>query len=302
MTTLRRLVATALVAAGIAASSPPSPAAGAAEGAARVPGGAGIAVRLDPASHLFGDRVAATVEVLVDARRVDPDTVKLRVDFAPYGFAGPPAIRKHEAAGVLVLTHRYRLLCLREACRPPAGRARTFRFRPARLSFLRRDGRAGQLAARWFPLTAGSRLTPGTVLRADWQARAYPPPAVSYRFHPRLLSALLFVATALLAVAGGALVLRSLSPLLAARLSARRRRRLRPAERELMLLRDALARREEGAARKALDSLALALGANGDEELARGARRLAWSERDPIADGALALAHEVESRIAGGGR
>ena len=77
----------------------------------------------------------------------------------------------------------------------------------------------------------------------------------------------------------------------------RRLARLRPVEREVALLRAAVARGHTDAQRKALDALALALGGNGNSDLAGGARRLAWSAGRPAPDESLALADEVESRV-----
>ena len=83
------LVGLGLAAAALAAAALPARAADPAR--LPVPGGVGVAVRLDPASHLFGDAVEATVEVLVDPARVAAGSVRLDVDFSPYRLAARPA-------------------------------------------------------------------------------------------------------------------------------------------------------------------------------------------------------------------
>lgn len=299
------LVALALAApatAGRARGVPPPPATTHPDAALRVPGGVGLAVLVDPASPHFGDSVTATAEILVDPRQVDPDSVRLVTDFTPYRAAAPPHRARREAAGVVTVRHRFRLLCLRAPCRPPVGGARTFRFTPARLTFRRVNGSSGELTRRWYPLTVASRLSRDLALRGDWQARVYPMPAVGYRFEPGRLSAALFAAAALLAVAGAVVVGRAYGPLVRAELRRRGLARLRPIEREVALLRDAVARRDADGQRRALDGLALVLGENGGGDLALGARRLAWSRSDPSARDSLALADEVESRYLGAAR
>jgi hypothetical protein len=99
------------------------------------------------------------------------------------------------------------------------------------------------------------------------------------------------------ALLGLALVARALLPAMRARLG--RRRRALALERELALVRDAAARGAEGDQRKALDGLAVALSGNGNDDLARGAKRLAWAEPGPTPAAALELADEVEQRFGG---
>jgi hypothetical protein len=275
---------------------PPPPATTHPDGAPRVPGGIGLAVLLDPASPHFGDRVTASVEILVDPRQVDPDSVRLVTDFAPYRAAAPPRASRREAHGLVTIRHRFLLLCLRDPCRPPVGGVRTFRFSPARLSFRRVNGSSGVFTRRWYPLTVASRLSRDLALRGDWQARVFPLPAVGYRFDPAGLSAALFTAAALLAVAGAMLIGRAYGPLVRAELRRRGLARLRATEREVALLRDAVARGDATGQRRALDGLAVALGENGGHDLALGARRLAWSRSDPSAQDSLALAEDVERR------
>jgi hypothetical protein len=298
-TLLAAVVALALAApatAGRPRGVPPPPATTYPDAALRVPGGIGLALLLDPASPHFGDPVTATVEILVDPRQVDPESVRLVADFEPYRSAAPPLRSRREAQGLVTIRQRYRLLCLRAPCAPPVGGIRTFRFTPARLTFRRLNGSTGVFTRRWYPLTVGSRLSRDLALRGDWQARIFPLPEVSYRYDAGGLSAALSAAAALLALAGAALVARAYGPLVRAELRRRGLARLRPIEREVALLRDATARGDADSQRRALDGLARVLGENGGSDLALGARRLAWSRSAPPEQDSLALADEVESR------
>ena len=267
----------------------------------RVPGGIGFGLYIERPSHLFGDPVIAHVEVVLNPKRVDPDSVELDVDFPPYRLAAPVARSVRSVDGAMEIGYRYRLMCLRPVCRPRIGGSKTFRFDAVVLTFHRKPlGQPGRLIAQWYPVTVSSRISRDLALRADWQARENPPPPVTYRADPATVSRWLWAAAAVLALVGTVLVGRAAVPAVRAWLARRDRRRLRPVERELALLRDAVRRGATTEQRTALDALAVALGTNGNGDLARGARRLAWCEAGPTADDALALADEVEERLAGG--
>jgi hypothetical protein len=269
----------------------------------RIPGGIGFGLFIERPSHLFGDPVTARVEVVLNPKRVDPASVELDVDFPPYRLAAPVVRTERTVRGAMEIGFRYRLMCLRPACRPPVGGTKTFRFDAAVLTYHRRPlGQPGRLLARWYPVTVASRLSRDLALRADWQARENPPPPVTYTADATDVSRVLWAAAALLGLVGAFLVARAALPAARAWLARRDHRRLRPVHRELAMLRDAV--REGGASeqRTALDALAVALGTNGNGDLAHGARRLAWSEGGPGVDDALALADEVESRLGGGRR
>lgn len=291
----------ALAAAAVVGPAPESQAAPAPK-KLRLPGGIGAGLFVEPASHLFGDPVTASVEILIDPARVNQSSVRLRTSFEPYRPTAPPRIERRETRGLVSLRYRYRLLCLRAACRPRAGRARQFRFKPAQIVFTRPNGTLRELSRTWFPVTVASRLLPDTALRAQVQARAQPFPPVDYRVAPASLARALFGAAALLALAGLLLLARVLAPLLRGALARHRLGRLRPIERELALLRAGVARDQPELQRKALDSLALALGGNGTDDLAGSARRLAWSDRTLDSSAALELASEVERRLRQGAK
>ena len=259
--------------------------------------GVGIASFLEPVSHRFADPVEASVETVLLPRKVDPDSVRLAVQFAPFRVT---SARKevHSERGVISMRWTYRLSCLQATCRPQPGRARLFQFPPARVSFRRLDGTPGVRQREWHALRSISRLDAEDAVREDFQAREFPLPAISYRVEPSRLASGLVVAAALLALAGGALIWAILSPIALDRLGALRFARLDPVQRQLLVLRDAVERSDTAAQRRALDALSVSLGPNGNggEELALGARRLAWSPRHGSESDVLGFADEVSDQ------
>ncbi len=298
-----RLTIAAIVALGAGAlTGPAASSAAPAPKELRVPGGIGAGLLVEPASHLFGDPVTASVEIVVDPKRVQPSSIRVRTSFEPYRLTAPLRIERRETRGLVSLRYVYRLLCLRAPCRPRPGRVKEFRFGPVQLVFVRANGTLRELSRTWFPLTVASRLLPDTALRAQVVARAQPFPSVDYRARPIRLARGLYALAALLALAGLLLLGRALAPLVRNALAQRRLVRLRPIERELALLRVGVARDQPELQRKALDSLALALGGNGTDDLAGSARQLAWSDRTLDSSAALELASEVERRLKQGAR
>lgn len=259
--------------------------------------GVGIASFLEPVSHRFADPVEASVETVLLPRKVDPGSVRLAVQFAPYRVT---AARKQVRTerGVTSIRWTYRLNCLQANCRPQPGRARLFRFPPARVSFRRLDGTPGVRRQEWHALRSVSRLDAQDAVREDFQAREFPLPEISYRVEPSTLATGLVVAAALLALAGGALLWGVLSPLALDRLGARRFARLDPVQRQLLVLRDAIERSDTATQRRALDALSVSLEPNGNDgdELALGARRLAWSPRHGSPSDVLGFADEVSDQ------
>lgn len=251
---------------------------------------------VEPGAHLFGDRLAARVEVLLDRRAVDPASVRVLAGFAPYGTAGPPTVSAHEAGNDVSLTYGFTLLCLRDECRPEPRGAKEFRFGTVQIRF-RDRGRAATLAVPWPSIEVGSRLTSADIGQPQLRARDTDLPAVSYRASPSLLAALLFSLAAALGFGGVVLVWPSVRPLLPARRARDDLAGLPPLERAVGLLRRSLARGRASDQRKALDRLARELRESGRDELAGGARELAWSERDPATDEMTDLAGRVEATI-----
>lgn len=249
---------------------------------------------LEPLAGLFGDAVRAEVDVALDPKRVDPDSVLVSVDFGP--LEGPALVvpQRFEAGRSMHVRFRYELLCLREDCRPRSGKHEV-KLAPAVIRYRLVDGTTRTLRAEWpAPVVIASRLTAEGSARPVWRAREQPPP-VSYRVPPALVAAAGFSIAALLAL--GAVLTIAFEALAL----ARRRRSdplagLTPLERALALLARAVADGGTARQRRALDRLARELRRAGDEDLASDARRLAWSRARPERERVAHLASAAAAR------
>jgi hypothetical protein len=266
-------------------------------------GGAAMGTFLEPVAHRFADRVAANVEIVLDPRVVREDSVTVATQFSPYTVVATQRDRS-SARGVTSLRWTYRLMCLETRCRPPTGRARDFQFPPARVSFRRVNGSPSTLRQEWHALRAVSRLDAEEASREQFTARQHPLPPVTYRVSPAPLVAGLVAAAAMLALLGGGLLWWAFGPAVLGHIDRVRFSRLNALQRQLVVLRDAVRRSDSATERKALDALARELrrNGNGTEELARGARRLAWSAGDLRADEVLEFADHLETSTRGSQR
>ena len=267
------------------------------------PSGIMAAVSIEPTTALFGDPLVARVEVLLDRRRVDPSTVVLHGNFAPYTVAMRSRVRD-DIGKVTRLTYSLRLRCLVERCLPPdprRGGRQAFVLPSPHLSFERSTGE-GSLVLALPAVEVGSRLTPQEASLLDgFDAAPFHASAglgtPTYAVSPGLLVALLLSAAALLIAASVWLVLRF----------GRRPKApvpeppppvvLTPLERALVAAERARARGSVPDEREALEHLALELRRSGAPELAVTARGLAWSEAGPVPTATLELSDEVRTLI-----
>jgi hypothetical protein len=237
---------------------------------------------LSPAEPQFGDPVAATIEVLVDRRRVDPGSVQVGARFAP--FAVISSTRSVSRSGRLSIVRiRDRLDCLDPACLPKDGAA-TFRFPRLRITF-----RGGSLVVPWPAVRVHARVTAADLARPI--LRVGPPVAhPSYRLPPHA-TGLLLLAIALAAALGGlTLVARAALSWLA----FGTRRRGSALERLL----DELARGSSNGSgsRRALERLARELEPL-DERLSFESRVLAWAPQEPEPVAISDLARRVRAAV-----
>jgi len=244
---------------------------------------------LDTSALSFGDPLSARVQVLVDPRKVDVASVRVRPRFAPWRIVSSSTDR-HSAAGTL-LGYRYTLECLSAACLP--GRTLAERqFLPAFVSYRTAAGRRARQLVDWPTYRVATRLTsadtgdPTEHLAADVSL-----PPVSYRISPGTLQALLAALSALLVLAAGTLVYFALPKRRAAGPD------LPPLERALRLVRASTANGYPAERRKALGGLARELSADGRRDLAQAAVRLAWSSQPPSPEAASAFADQVEESL-----
>jgi hypothetical protein len=237
----------------------------------------------------FGDPLSARVEVLVDPRKVDVASVRVRPRFAPWRIVSSSTDR-HSGAGTL-LGYRYTLECLSQACLPGRTLAER-RFLPVFVSYRTAAGRRARLLVDWPTYRVATRLTspdigdPTEHLAADTSL-----PPVSYRIAPGTLQALFAALSALFVLAAAVLVYFALPRRQAAEPD------LPPLERALLLVRASTANGYPAERRQALGGLARELRAEGRRDLAQAAVRLAWSSHPPSSEAASAFADHVEEAL-----
>jgi hypothetical protein len=255
---------------------------------------------LSRSGALFADPLRATIEVLVDRKRVDPARVGFSVGFEPYSRIGIPRLSRHDTDRLTQLVFSTDLVCSTDACLPK-GRSSSMRIRFARAQvfYFPRDGSGRKtLKLNWQPLTLGTRTTPADLAGEDpfsqpiWHAST-DPLAVSYRFSPSVLKTVLLVLSALFFVGAAFALWRVLRAL-----QARLRLPLPSAlERAVRLVERTEAREDAAAKRKALELLSRELTRSGESQLALAARELAWAEPTPIPAATQPLTLDVRRLI-----
>jgi hypothetical protein len=255
---------------------------------------------LSRSGALFADPMRATIEVLVDRKRVDPARVGFNVGFEPYSRIGIPRLSRHDTDRLTQLVFSTDLVCSTDACLPK-GRtsSKRVRFTQAQVFYFPRDGSGRKtLELDWQPLTLGTRTTPADLAGEDpfsqpiWHAST-DPLAVSYRFSPSVVKTVLLVLGALL-FAGAAFALWRVLGALQARLRLPLPSAL---ERAVRLVERTEAREDAAAKRKALELLSRELTRSGESQLALAARELAWAEPTPIPAATQPLTLDVRRLI-----
>jgi hypothetical protein len=248
---------------------------------------------------LFADPLRATVEVLVDRRRVDPARVGFSTNFEPFGRVGIPKVTRSDAGRLTRLIYTANLVCSTDACLPrKTGRMR-IHFRPAQVFYFSRDGSARRAVdVTWQPLTLSGRTSNADLAggnpfeRPPWRATT-DPLAMSYRVSPTLLKGIFLVVSALLFL-GAAFALARLLQAIQARvripLPSSLERAVRQVERTE-------SRDDAAAKRKALELLSRELARSGESQLALAARELAWAEPTPIPAATQPLTLDVRRLI-----
>lgn len=259
-----------------------------------------VAGTFTPQQHLFGDPVRARVDIVLDAREVVPESVKLKANFAPYRPLRPPTRTESSAGPVKRIRYVYDLACLGYRCLPRSQRLRRFDLHDGTVEYRFRGGEQGEaLTVEWPRLHAAGRIPAGRLfeaqMRADYRDLGEP----TYRVAPQLVQSVAMLLAALLAIAGLILLLRLL-PLtrIAERLGLKTVDRRTPLERALARVHETAERPDEG--RRALERLAYELRLARSPELAIVASRLAWSREFPLDGRLTALSSDVERMIAEG--
>jgi len=236
--------------------------------------------QLSRSGVLFGDRVRATVQVIVDRKRVDPSRVGFKTSFAPFVHIGPQTVTRRDTGRLTRLLYSADLICLTNICLSrDKPEPILVQFPPAEVFFTNGSGVRRTLQLPWQGTTIGPRTTEADLNGADpfqqpsWRATT-DPLAVTYGVSPHTLRVIFFVAGGLLfALAFLALVRFVLTGKL-------RLRVLSPLERAVVLVERAPSESPEK--RKALELLSHELAQSGEPELALVAKQLAWAEPTPL--------------------
>jgi len=255
-------------------------------------GAAPLVVRtsLDPRTVLFGEPAVAEITVVADPAFVDPATVRIEAELAPFRRVGSVTTERREADDAAIVTRRVRIACVSDACRPRDA-LRPVQLSPVRVTARGANGRQVSATARWPVLLVAPRVPADAAAgEPTWRVDTRVPEP-SYRVRPGLASALLLGAAVLLAAAAVGLV--------ASELLRRRRRagaeRLSELEAALAAVR-ASTGGPEPQRRRAAGMLARALERRRDAR-AGSAGTLAWDEPEPEPDRMTALADEVEREV-----
>lgn len=269
---------------------------------------------LTPRVALFGDTVRARVDVMLDRRRVDAQSVRVASAFSPWRLVGEPQRVGRDAGTTSWLATTFVLRCLASVC-APANETTELVFEPARVTYtaaVAAGGAPGVVSADWPRLVIHTRLPssggdiaagPGSTT-VPWRADLLSLPTTSYRVAPRALLVLLPILGGLLLIVAGALAYlawprRVEPPPPEPEPEVEPEPALTPLEHALALLESPAA--EDGAAdrRRALELVAEEVADRGERELARAARTLAWSADVPDAEKAGALAVRVRAALGG---
>jgi hypothetical protein len=221
----------------------------------------------------------------------------MQVDFSPYELAGKPTVERHVTGSSAHVRFRYPLRCLREGCEPAAARG-VAEFPSALVRYRFRDSPgAGRDFVEWPPVVVASRVAAADVEAIRWRASQTELPALTERFGPKGLAAVLLVA-ALALVACAVWLGRRLWHVPAAAEDLEERP-VRPAlERALELARAETGNGAgPGERRRALERVARELDVLGHPALADDARALAWSPRASSGEEVESFARLVESSV-----
>ena len=272
------------------------------------PGSPGIDAQatLSPRIIFFGDRMQALVDVTLDRSRVDPDSVRVAAELAPWEILGARRDRR-DAGTTTHLRWTYDLACFTGPC-VPAGATAPLEFPPARVTYAaqgaRNDTRAS-LGVEIPLLVVYSRFSAAgfeSTNDADssWRMDVLTLPAVSYLVSPTLAVVALLVGSLLLLVAAGVLVFLAWprrAPAPPPEPEPEPVRSLTPLEQALALLEETVRTNGAGDQRRALELVAEELDEWGDVDLAGSARALAWSVGVPGVEQTTALAARVRAEL-----
>jgi hypothetical protein len=254
-----------------------------------------VTSRLAPRTHLFGERVTATVETLFDPRRVRPASVRLEPAFNPYQIVSQR--RTESAAGDLTrIRFEYVLQCIRQGCTPSRDK-RQLEFELTTVFFTVVGVGPSQDNVQWQPLEVVSRLGPFDLDQARWRADTRRVPEATFRASPPAVAGGLFGGAALLVAVAAGLVFASRPRRVGEEAEAEEEvQRRTPLDRALELVEAHSRNGTTPDGRKALERLARELLLAGQVDLAGRARQLAWSPKTRSNGDVTSFTAEVRAR------
>ena len=248
---------------------------------------------IDRPRHVFGDRLTATIDVVVDNELVDLDAIVVSTRFSPFARVGPIERTRDDAGRTTHLRYVYPIQCVDRGCAPLEAREE-LELLAARVQYPAPNG-VVTVTVPWPGLVVASRLGRDDVVDPSPQADLAALPAASARVDPTVLGWLLGGAACALVLAAGVWLARRLRPGLAAASATEDVVEDGQGELERAL---GLVERADGTVEQRRLALHALSGAVDDASLAADARRLAWSAAPPDIDRMRDLAASVRKGIA----
>jgi hypothetical protein len=246
----------------------------------------------DPPSVRFAGVINMHVVVLLDAKRVRPDSLRIVDDLAPLTSLSPGRTTRKTQGSTIAVAVARTFSCVSSNCVSASGNA-TPTLPPVRVTVVTLDGKTLRASALLPTLHVQGQVSKADLGRSNPPFRAnttLAPP--SYRLAPTTLARLLDGVAVVLALAGAALALYE------GRRLARRRRgepTIDELERALRLAREA-ENRPPPDRRRALGLLARLLAAR-DRRLSGAASELAWAQPEPERAALATLVADVEREV-----
>jgi hypothetical protein len=237
-----------------------------------------VRTSIKPSVHHFGEPVVAELVVVADKKTIDPETVRVNPDFAPYDPIAPRLTERTENATSVRWRFRFTLRCLREGC-APEGPRRIIEFPGTGVVYNFRSSPGPSSAlVDWPPFEVSARVPEDALAPERWRADVTTLPVVGARSTTTLAAGLLggSFAFALLGVGIVWWLARS-QDLPVLEVAEAEAERVTPLDRALQLARAAAMDGDSPGRRKALERVARELGKHGLTALADRARALAWA-------------------------
>jgi hypothetical protein len=264
-----------------------------------------VQATLLPRIIFFGEIMRARFDVRLDRDRVDPDSVRIATELAPWEILETRRERRDDGR-TTYLRWTYTMRCLTGPC-VPAGATAPLEFSPTRVTFAPpASGSVGRrsIEVKLPLLVVYSRFSAAGFEQANdgtpWRADLVSLPVVSYRISPNVAVAFLLVGSALLVAAAGALAYVAWprpEPALPPEPEPEPEPSLTPLEQALALLEETVRTDGAGDQRRALELVSEQLEEWGDPDLSSAARVLAWSEGVPAIQQTTALAARVRAEL-----